>query len=102
MSLSRPAIAFAAATFALSGVAVAQPAVTVKADRFVHAGVDYTYTSEVRGDRTVYRGAADDGRVPFELVVRGDRVRGTFADREVSFRLRDRVRLPLAERLASR
>jgi hypothetical protein len=102
MSLSRISLAFAAATLALSGVAVAQPSVTVTADRFVHDGVAYEYTSEVVGSRTIYRGTARNGLVPFKLVVRGERVRGEVGDRQVAFRLKDRVRLPARERLAAR
>jgi hypothetical protein len=102
MSLTRIAAAFAAATLALSGVAVAQPAVTVNADHFVHGGVDYTYTTEVKGRRVIYRGSAHEGRVPFKLVRLGERVRGQFGDREVSFRLDDRVRLTVNDRLAAR
>ena len=102
MSLSRISLAFAAATLALSGVAVAQPAVTVKADRFVHDGVAYSYTTEVEGRRTIYRGTARNGLIPFKLVVIGDRVRGQVGDSEVAFRVKDRVRVAAPERLAAR
>lgn len=51
---------------------------------FSHEGTNYSYTAEQKGDATVIAGTSSSG-APFRLVVKGDRVSGTYNNRYVSF-----------------
>ncbi len=72
------------ATAAIATVALPAVAQADEARNFSHEGVDYAYTSEKKGDVTVIEGKAE-GRVPFRLYVKGDRVTGMYNNRYVSF-----------------
>lgn len=51
---------------------------------FAHEGTNYAYTKEQKGDVTVIRGRTSNGE-PFRLMVKGNRITGTFDNRAVSF-----------------
>ncbi|EIZ78237.1 hypothetical protein WSK_3212 [Novosphingobium sp. Rr 2-17] len=70
-----------AATALLAVPAVAQ---ANEAREFSHEGVNYSYTAEQKGKATVISGNTSAG-VPFRLVLKGQRVSGTYNDRYVSF-----------------
>lgn len=70
-----------AATALLALPAVAQ---ADEARQFSHEGVNYSYTAQQKGQSTVISGNTSAG-VPFRLVLKGDRVSGTFNDHYVSF-----------------
>lgn len=53
--------------------------------KFTHEGVTYQYTTQVAGGERVIRGAAFNGKVPFELHVRGRFVTGSFNHQPVEF-----------------
>ena len=74
------------ALFAAAVSLVAIPAVAHadEARAFSHEGVNYTYSTEQKGDVTVIRGATAAG-IPFRLYVKGDRVTGNYNSRNVSF-----------------
>ncbi|MBT0670907.1 hypothetical protein HT136_21285 [Novosphingobium profundi] len=72
------------ATAAIATVALPAVAQANEARNFSHEGVDYAYTSEKKGNITVIEGKAE-GRVPFRLYVKGDRVTGMYNNRYVSF-----------------
>lgn len=52
--------------------------------QFSQDGVSYTYTAEQKGEVTVIAGRASTGQ-PFRLLVKGQRVTGTFNDHSVAF-----------------
>ncbi|MCJ2183756.1 hypothetical protein MTR62_13800 [Novosphingobium sp. 1949] len=72
------------ASVAVAAVALPAVAQASEARNFSHEGVDYAYTSQKKGDVTVIEGKAE-GRVPFRLYVKGDRVTGMYNNRYVSF-----------------
>lgn len=78
----------AAAALLLAAPAVASAAET-GADNFAYKGVNYSYTTETKGEEKIVRGTAYAGKVPFELHIRKKTVEGTFNDRPVSFTLND-------------
>ncbi|TYC85052.1 hypothetical protein [Novosphingobium sp. BW1] len=69
---------------AVAAVALPAAAQASEARNFSHEGVDYDYTSQQKGKITVIEGKAE-GRVPFRLYVKGDRVTGMYNNRYVSF-----------------
>ncbi|GAM05397.1 MULTISPECIES: hypothetical protein [Novosphingobium] len=69
---------------AVAAVALPAAAQASEARNFSHEGVDYAYTSQQKGKITVIEGKAE-GRVPFRLYVKGDRVTGMYNNRYVSF-----------------
>lgn len=85
--------AFAAALAFVPAVAQADEIANTEA--FTHKGVDYSYTTEVKGDTKIVRGTAYAGKVPFELRVKNKSVDGTFNNRPVHFELRDVQKLGL-------
>lgn len=52
--------------------------------QFSHDGVNYTYTAKKQGEATIINGHASTG-APFRLIVRGERVSGTYNNRSVNF-----------------
>lgn len=52
--------------------------------QFSHEGVAYTYTTEHKGDVIVVSGRSSINQ-PFRLVVKGERVTGTFNSQPVRF-----------------
>lgn len=72
------------ATVAVAAIALPAAAQASEARNFSHEGVDYAYTSEQKGSVTVIEGTAE-GRVPFRLYVKGNRVTGMYNNRYVSF-----------------
>lgn len=91
----------AVALLSLAPVSLSTPARADDAARsFQHDGVTYTYTITERGSTTVLRGVAERGasETPFNLRVRGSRVRGQVGLSDVSFALSDVE--PLVARMA--
>lgn len=84
----------AAAALLLAAPAVASAAET-GADNFAYKGVNYSYTTETKGEEKIVRGTAYAGKVPFELRVKNKSVDGTFNNRPVHFELRDVQKLGL-------
>lgn len=74
------------------------PAAAQAKETFSRNGVDYTYEVSQVKDRKIITGTAD--RVPFRLVVRGQRVSGEYGSSPVSFSLSE-VK-PAAETVAVR
>lgn len=72
--------AFAAGTLLLSSLALAKPV------KFERDGIHYTYEASVEKGHTVLTGTADDG-TRFRLVVKGDRVTGSFGRSSVDFKV---------------
>ena len=72
----------AAATAALA----LTPAAVMASDsrEFSHEGTNYAYTTEQKGDVTVIKGRTSAGE-PFHLVLKGNRITGTFGNNAVSF-----------------
>ena len=77
---------------------LAAPAVAQanEAREFSHEGVNYAYTTEQKGKATVISGNSSSG-VPFRLVVKGDRVSGTYNSRYVSFTKAEAAKANLGE-----
>lgn len=69
------------------------PAVAVASEsaEFTHEGTNYAYTAEQKGDATVIKGRSSAGE-PFHLVVKGNRVTGTYNNQSVSFTKADAKR----------
>lgn len=65
--------------------------------QFSHDGVNYTYTARKQGEATILNGHASTG-APFHLVVKGERVSGTYNHRNVNFR---RAQTGVADALAA-
>lgn len=79
-------------------VAAAAPAFAEPVERsFEHDGVTYTYTEDVRADRTILEGRAMPGS-RFRLVVRNGRVSGYSGLTRVNFELEEAYHT--AERIA--
>ncbi len=91
--------------FAVAAVALAVPAVAQAEEAavrtFVHDGVEYSYTTEVKGNARILRGTADNGRTPFVLRVTDRRVDGSFDGNAVQFS-RARVQSVTVEQVAVR
>ena len=77
-------------TFALGTAALLLlPAAAHAGDHtFERDGVSYAFTKSVENGKTVITGKADN-RVPFRLVVRGQRVTGQYNGTPVEFSLRE-------------
>lgn len=73
--------------FAAAALSLALAPVAAQADptrNFSHEGVDYAFKAEQKGDVTVIEGNAS-GQVPFRLYVKGNRITGTYNNRNISF-----------------
>jgi hypothetical protein len=76
-------------TFALATAALLLPAAAHAEEvAFERDGVTYAYTTTVENGRTVITGKANE-RVPFRLVVRGQRVTGVYNGNPVEFSIRE-------------
>lgn len=84
---------FATATAAALIAPVA--AFASEAREFSHEGVNYTYSTEQKGNVTVIDGETSKGE-PFRLYVKGHRVTGTYNNRAVSFTTAEAAKLHLA------
>jgi hypothetical protein len=87
-----------AAALTLSGVAHAEDTRS-----FTHEGQTYDYVVTQKGAAKVIAGKRDDG-TRFRFTVRGDRVRGTLGNQQVSFGLDEveRTGADQAKKLAAR
>ena len=96
---------FRISLFAIAAIALAAPAVAQAEESavrtFVHDGVEYSYTTEVKGNARILRGTADSGRTPFVLRVTDRRVDGSFDGNTVEFS-RARVKSVTVEQVAVR
>lgn len=77
---SKAAVA-AFSLIATAGFANAEP------HKFVHDGVDYSYTTQMRGDEQLVIGTAYAGKVPFELYIRKSKVTGSFNSKPIDFKV---------------
>lgn len=70
----------------LAAALVLSPAAALAGEHgeFVHEGTNYVYTTKQKGEATVIEGRSSRGE-PFRLLVRGDRVTGTYNNHAVRF-----------------
>ena len=88
------------AALAVPAAATAAPATEPSARHFTHHGVDFTYVDDQRGVDRVLEGTGDGRK--FRLVVRGNKVSGTYNGQLVYFDLPRTASKPVRDRLAAR